>query len=794
MANTVTPSQLKPCSINRKPVPRFLPEPEPIALGDLLTMKTESVNSGSEDPAAASPALFSSNAPQFDIETTFPAILAPLRLLHGVAETQDLESLHALSSIFSQCLSTILHSMAQLPRDVRHTSAFQLAESGVQFSKQLFLGHIHQLHVPGFEPPNKREFIWHSLQLLDMTMSTLKGLMHAAEHELQHTKPLPDLPEEFEEQVEAEEDNDESSGACQSLLTSQDIRQSSEGSSTCVEEVDELGTLVKPPPTKRPKRGLAAILGPISMTLRRKCSRMTFSKSDTAVPSEKLTTRAGHTRATTNIRNSIALFPELFDGQLENSLPHPDDVTELFLDRNGVLQLASLRGLIRYLTSTVSDDDLELADVFFLCFRYFSTPALVLEAFMERYKEELPDCLSPDQARIQSLHVKMRVARLLNQWVDLHWRHSEDHDVFATLTQFAFTDLSRDLPRDVSSKLINTLHTAACAKEHNGRRLERTVQLIQHSSPTEELSSFWEPREKKAMAKGEYAKIKLSHFHSPQGMELLTHQLTLLFWEKYRDFQPEDAARFWVEEATGKTTYGISNDAGPKVTSYASFEKALHLWVLDVIVSAPSMEARVEQVQFFLDWAHECHKIRNYAGSWALFSACDRQSLVGSSLNIGAKHDEILHALRLFFSPANHMKPYKDAIQSSLGPTLPTLVLFVGEVKRQCGNEERVENPNAPGHKLINLRRYRPLTRAIRDMERCHAPYYIQRVNYICQWMEQVVCFYLTHPESQWEDIFYEKSPLKPTIWEEQPQMKYLATIFAFPVDDYYPPSRSTIY
>jgi hypothetical protein len=95
----------------------------------------------------------------------------------------------------------------------------------------------------------------------------------------------------------------------------------------------------------------------------------------------------------------------------------------------------------------------------------------------------------------------------------------------------------------------------------------------------------------------------LSHFASPQGLELLTHQLTLILWDKYRDFQPEDAARFWVEEATGKTTDSTSDDVGPKVTTYASFEKALHLWALDVIVSAKSMESRIKKVQFFIEWA-----------------------------------------------------------------------------------------------------------------------------------------------------------------------------------------------
>jgi hypothetical protein len=114
------------------------------------------------------------------------------------------------------------------------------------------------------------------------------------------------------------------------------------------------------------------------------------------------------------------------------------------------------------------------------------------------------------------------------------------------------------------------------------------------------------------MVMGDFTNIKLSDFASPQGMALLTHQLTALFWEKYQDFQPEDAARFWVEEATGKSTYGASNDAGEKVTTYASFEKALHLWALDVIVSVESMEDRIHKVQFVLEWARVSCLSYNY--------------------------------------------------------------------------------------------------------------------------------------------------------------------------------------
>jgi hypothetical protein len=42
-------------------------------------------------------------------------------------------------------------------------------------------------------------------------------------------------------------------------------------------------------------------------------------------------------------------------------------------------------------------------------------------------------------------------------------------------------------------------------------------------------------------------------------------------------------------------------------------------------------------------------------------------------------------------------------------------------------------------------------------MERCHAPYNIQREDYVWQWMEEVICSYLDRPEAEWEDILYEK-------------------------------------
>lgn len=41
-------------------------------------------------------------------------------------------------------------------------------------------------------------------------------------------------------------------------------------------------------------------------------------------------------------------------------------------------------------------------------------------------------------------------------------------------------------------------------------------------------------------------------------------------------------------------------------------------------------------------------------------------------------------------------------------------------------------------------------------MEKCHAPFKIQRVDYICDWLEHVVSEYLVGTEAEWERRIYD--------------------------------------
>ncbi|KIJ17725.1 hypothetical protein PAXINDRAFT_9668 [Paxillus involutus ATCC 200175] len=719
--------------------------------------RTESVHS--DEPAPPTSGIFDfydAVIPRFDLEKTFPAILAPINLLHQVQQTRDLDALRALAPIFSHCLDAILDSMTQLPEPIRSSPKYHLSMSEVNFSREMFMGHVGQMS--GDRPSSYLQVdIQATMQSLDMTMSSLKTCLQVAAYEVAQLKPLPEPPVQCEH-LPSTEDSEESSDPSSS--SAEDHRSDAKASQEHTETGGSTDSHIKPQRTK-----LSAFLKPLSLRGRGKKKLAPHPDSaavDSAVSStlvhsdsDRRDRDCGYVHVSTNIRDSLAKFPVGIEGPDPGNVPHPEDATELWRDGNGLAQLASLKALVRYMTTKDCVGDLEIVDVFFLCFRFFSNPKEAFDTFVARYDEIPSERLSPAQARARSLRVKMRVARLLYLWVELHWRVEEDAEVFTPLTQFAFSRLSQDIPREASSKLINALHDRACDKS-KGLRVQKTIALAEAKSRPDVLCSTWEPREKRFMLNGDFSKMTLQQFNCPGGLATLALQLTLLLWEKYCAFEPEDAVRYLMVRKGKDST--PSSEVARKVATFISYEQALHRFVMDSIGSAESVAKRTELTEFFLDWASKCHELRNYSGSCLMALACDRPTVLPfmTTLKLSPRHEEMKVTLSEFSTKGNnHMQAYKQALQKCSCPALPGMMLFIGEVARGCGSEPYDQHPAVPGSRLINLKRYRPITWAVRAMEKCHAPFKIQRVDYICDWLEHMLSKYRAGTEAEWEERIY---------------------------------------
>ncbi|KAH7910825.1 ras guanine nucleotide exchange factor domain-containing protein [Hygrophoropsis aurantiaca] len=704
---------LSPTMLNMKPLPPIDDTP------DNVTVKTESI--GSDAPAPASSGIFSGTQTQpfkFDLDTSFPAIRAPLELLRRIPHSQDINALRSLAPIFTQCLVAILDSMSQLPDVVRSSSAFQMAESGVTFSKDLFLGHVKKISADGSANTGEKvEQIANSLQLLEMTMSSLKELLQVAETELMKTKPLPETPT-LDEYADELMDN----------FVEVQTSPSTEG------EGDQAP---KPPPIlKTRKSKLSGFFKPISIRAKKKKAKAAATSSpadssSTLVATDTELETQEYKRASSNIRNSIAKFPDIFAPQVEEAMPHPADSPELYFDAEGILRGGTLRGLVFFLTSRDPTRDFEFLDMFFLSFRCFASSKALFQALVARYQQDLPEDLPAAQRQTEAYHIKMRVAKILHLWVDLHWRQAFDGEIFALLLHFCFNDLAKDLPQELSSQLATALH--ACARGGADYRSRRLQQRAKAALPHEKDAPLtWAPPTEHLMSCDDFSRTSVLSFNTPEGHQFFAMQLSLCMWDKYSRVDPEDAVKFWHD--------GQDKKVGTLLSAVIAFEDIIALWVTKSIVESPSPETRVELIGAFLDISKECINDRNYAGAVALYLGVMR---VANSLNwtfplLSAERTAFMDYMTHFFN-VRDLTPYRNALEMTRRPAIPMTTLFVKEVVCiSSSSPPTIEHPHEPGLKLINFTCYRSMTKIVRRMEKCYLPYQHTPVDYMQKWFEHV--------------------------------------------------------
>lgn len=82
---------------------------------------------------------------------------------------------------------------------------------------------------------------------------------------------------------------------------------------------------------------------------------------------------------------------------------------------------------------------------------------------------------------------------------------------------------------------------------------------------------------------------------------MLALQMTLLLWEKYRAFEPEDAVRYLMTR-NGDDSLPTS-EVARKVANFMAYERAVHRFVMNSIGSAQSVQKRTELTEFFLELA-----------------------------------------------------------------------------------------------------------------------------------------------------------------------------------------------
>ncbi|EGN98233.1 hypothetical protein SERLA73DRAFT_74462 [Serpula lacrymans var. lacrymans S7.3] len=741
---------------------------------DAVSLKTASIMTHDQSPS--SPRVFSPTQPTINLECTFPAIIAPITILRRVPLTQNLDAVRSLAPIITNCLSTILDSMAQLPEGVRASSSYQLAKSDLLFSKDMFLSHAETID-PNLVGRERNGAIQTSLRLLEVMMSGLKGLLRAAERELIDSKPLPPTPECDTDDavlVDIEE------GKVLNVFSPAAVANATHPSQGVDPNFHATPREKRERVVRRKKSKINAMLKPLSVLVKcgkQSTERLASSTNDSSstlvrTDSDSDTKKSQDASSTLNtisdnvvdcIRNSIAQFPDDFflDGDDATLPPHPDDASELCFNATGdILGGASLKALVRILTSKDGLPDCNFTDFFLLSFRYFTTPEEALAALIDRYHEKTPENLTPLQLPTwerEAYQIKLRVAKVLYLWTDKHWRPEEDEPAFNALLQFAFCRLTPDLPRPVSKRVIDTLHRYACDKSNfRGRRLECTTAIGESHLPTKPIpATGWLPSKRKAMEAGDFSEVDILSFDCTSGHEELARQLSLALSELYLDFRPEDAVKFWKD--------GLDQDVGRKITAIVVYERALSNWTTSVILSSPIARSRAAVIGCLLQISTKCMAIRNFGASAAIYTGIMRvlDRLKATRSEIFEDHNKLLRVVGDVIPLDMQRKSYWNALGDEILPTVPIMSIFIGEIQIAFSHPSTREYPKGSGCQLINVHRYRNVVKVIQAMEKSHVPYKLQRVNSIQKWLNAELGPFIRADlaeENRMVDAFYAKT------------------------------------
>ncbi|KAJ7505265.1 ras guanine nucleotide exchange factor domain-containing protein [Mycena galericulata] len=717
--------------------------------GSALAIETdlaESIHSDEPDPPTSPRDISMASARHgVPLDLLFPCLKAPIRLLRLMTEPEQLGEMKTVVPIFCSSVGSIVNSI-NASHFLLSTCAIYVEMSNRVSRRNLALS----AHVAKITMEDASEAMTEALKRVESIVKDLPILLRIMEtfHRMK-LKPLPVVPSE-------EPDAQDGMASLADVLDDPETSPSTDGGNSSPESptsdaTESTLTVCEPQVPTAPKKNKHKFIrrvlqippnsfkvktgteqGVASSTSKSflKRSALTVTNPDASSFTSSTTTlvRPEPTEIPYIARQSFIYdrADPLHPGdKVDMPLPAGDSVA-IRLDSNGDVRAASLPALIQLLTSHHFLDEEELRRSFFLSFRLFSSPPLILRAFCLRWDEESPVTdgeLTAAQRRVwvhHVQHVRTRLAELLLAWLDEYWRPASDTCILGPLRAFVDARFGREaVAGELAARVIAALNRAE--HEEHTSRLQRAREVQREGALPLAV-----PFDLVLRAEDDYT-LNISVFETAAGRERFAGQLTVLAHRFFRTIDPEEAVAAW---ATGT----------PILFELQKFEEELLFWVAQSILELQGREERVAMIEFWLDVATICVRLRNFSSASAIFgglvfSPVERLSL--TILDVAISSKEQYRKLNAFFDGANNFAVYRRAIAENDFPAVPLMaVLHKDTVSANeiSGPVALTDDPDAE-KTLIHFSAFRMLRKTICTMEACLVHYKIDPIPIIQDWI-----------------------------------------------------------
>ncbi|KAJ8495187.1 hypothetical protein ONZ45_g12968 [Pleurotus djamor] len=458
-------------------------------------------------------------------------------------------------------------------------------------------------------------------------------------------------------------------------------------------------------------------------------------------------------------RRSAIYFPigtKFSNMDIEKLMPNMEDQT-IRLTSDGKLKAASLTSLVRILTSPEAARIPDFTHIFFMTFRFFTTPSDLFVALMERFNV-LSSWMTPklnetekELVSLQAEEVRVSVVRALATWLWDYWRPETDSAILSKIEEFATRDLVGNVP---DLKIAWGLAQAAWRIDSGMARYGNKIKLS--AVPPEEICPL------KATGYDIYKLCSqgpptLGEVFCDEGArEEFARQVTIKASGFFFSVSPNDMIMLWKGRTKGldKTRRALEN--------LNTLESALCIWTLESILAESDPIHRANVLEFWIDITTRCIKLRNFSSAYSIYSGLSNSAISRLKMTVAIVTPRFKAQYRVFdalFQGRNWIN-YRKVLEGPPQATVPLLFVMKHDVSATEGMATKSPSEQNGEKTLINYNPVRVMMDTVTTIDNCRVQYYLSEDENYQDWMKgQLRRYELTAAEeSQRLNALYQTS------------------------------------
>jgi son of sevenless-like protein len=375
----------------------------------------------------------------------------------------------------------------------------------------------------------------------------------------------------------------------------------------------------------------------------------------------------------------------------------PDSEDNIIIDK-GQIKGATLDKLIERITSE-QDLDPKIREVFFLTYRSFTKPFILLEKLLQRYR------LTIEVENESSDKITLRVISAIKLWIDKHF-YDFDNILITKLIKFLDEEAAY-----VAKILVFCKNVKKSLNAKLSRSEEKAASSIMFSKkPPKPLI----PRNF-----NRYVQFSLLDWNSIE----FARQMTLIEYDYFKKIEPKEclSGGAWAKDKK----YILA----PNIAALTDRWNMMTTWVSQTVLSCDDMKQRRQYMIKFIEIAGALRELNNFNGVTEMLSGLNNNSVHRLKKTWEALPQEVLnsfHELQQICDQQNASKNMREALARAPPPCIPPLSMYLKDlIFIEDGNPDQIRG-------LINVFKRRQLSKIILEIKQYQqTPYHLERVPYL---------------------------------------------------------------